>query len=158
MTYQRLFLIGFVIVTAIIIKVACGSSQETKDAPVNSEVGNRPSNLNLTNMEHVGRRADLSFVTVSGYVRTANGKGIPNALLAISGRTLAKPVHEFTDPSGKFVFTNISRGSWYVVTVKESSSTFKQPSQILEVVAPIDGLEFVAEPTNTRAAAKSREK
>jgi hypothetical protein len=82
--------------------------------------------------------------SVSGRVRTADGRGIQNAVVTIEGGGLASPVTVVTSSFGMYRFENIPAGQTYIVTVRAKRFGFERPSRVVSVTDDLAGVDFVA--------------
>ncbi len=84
-------------------------------------------------------------VTISGRVKTADGRGIRNVrvtLTAPNGETRVV----LTSTFGFYRFDSIPVGETSIVSVFAKNFTFSQPTVVLSVLEEIGGLDFVANP------------
>ncbi len=84
--------------------------------------------------------------SVSGRVTTADGRGIRNATVTVSGDSLETPRTVTTGSFGYFTFEGLATGQTYVVTVNSRRYTFGTPSQVISLVDNVADADFVAEP------------
>lgn len=85
-------------------------------------------------------------VSLSGRVTTADGRGIRNARVVISGNGLPEPRTVATGSFGYFSFQGLTAGQTYVVTVNSQRYTFSVPSRVITLVDNVDDADFVADP------------
>ncbi|MFM9903007.1 MAG: hypothetical protein ACKVQJ_00380 [Pyrinomonadaceae bacterium] len=85
-------------------------------------------------------------VSISGRVMTADGRGIRNARIVITGNSLARPRVAQVGPRGGYFFGNLESGQTYVVTVNSRLFTFSAPSQVVSLNDNVTGINFVADP------------
>ena len=85
-------------------------------------------------------------VSLSGQVLTADGRGIRNAQVIISGNSLPEPSIATTGSFGYFSFEGLTAGETYVVTVNSRRYTFSTPSQVISLVDNIANVNFTANP------------
>ena len=84
-----------------------------------------------------------AMVAVSGRVRTAQGSGIRNVIVTLTGTNGAlRTVQSGT--FGYFKFENVEVGDTYLISVVSKRYEFSQPTQIRSVQEEIADLEFVA--------------
>ncbi len=84
--------------------------------------------------------------SISGRVLTADGRGIRNARVTISGNALTEPRIATTGSFGYFSFDGLAAGETYVVTVNSQRYTFTAPSRVISLVDNVVDADFVAEP------------
>jgi hypothetical protein len=84
--------------------------------------------------------------SVSGRVTTADGRGIRNAKVTITGNSLVEPRIATTGSFGYFTFEGLRTGETYVVTVNSQRYTFSTPSRVFSLVDNIGDMDFVADP------------
>ena len=84
--------------------------------------------------------------SISGRVTTADGRGISNAKVVITGNALAQPRIATTGSFGYYTFDGLATGETYVVTVNSKRFTFSSPSQVFSLVDNIADANFTADP------------
>jgi hypothetical protein len=84
-------------------------------------------------------------VSISGRVMTAEGAGIRNARIVVSGNTLLEPRVVTTGSFGYFQVDGLTAGETYVVTVNSQRYTFQMPSRVYNLVDNITDADFVAD-------------
>ena len=95
-------------------------------------------------LEFVGTTA--AGASISGRVTTADGLGIRNATIVVTGNSLAQPLVTTTGSFGYFDFEGLATGEIYVVTVNSQRYTFSAPAQVISLVDNIVDADFVADP------------
>ena len=78
---------------------------------------------------------------------TANGLGIRNAHVVITGNSLTEPRVATTGSFGYFTLDGLETGQTYVVTVNSQRYTFSTPSRVISLVDNVGDFDFVAEPS-----------
>lgn len=86
------------------------------------------------------------FASISGRVLTANGSGIRNAKVVVTGGSLTSPIIATTGSFGYFMFEGLATGETYVVTVNSKRYTFSTPSRVITLTDNISDADFIAEP------------
>jgi len=89
---------------------------------------------------------DAAGVSLSGRVTTADGRGIRNARVIVSGNGLPEPRTATTGSFGYFSFEGLTAGQTYVVTVTSQRYTFSVPSRVITLVDNVADADFVADP------------
>ncbi len=84
--------------------------------------------------------------SISGRVMTANGQGIRNAKVVVTGNSLAQPRIAQTGSFGWFSFDGLQTGETYVVTVNSRRYTFSAPSRVISLVDNVIDADFIADP------------
>jgi hypothetical protein len=84
--------------------------------------------------------------SVSGRVLTAEGQGIRNAKVVVTGNSIAEPLVTTTGSFGYFTFDGLHTGETYVVTVNSQRYTFSAPSRVISLVDNVADADFVANP------------
>jgi len=84
--------------------------------------------------------------SVSGRVTTADGNGIRNAKVVITGNSLDHPMITTTGSFGYYTFEGLEAGQTYVVTVNSKRYTFSMPSRVISLVDNIVDADFIADP------------
>ncbi len=95
-------------------------------------------------LEFVGSTA--AQASISGRVTTAEGNGIRNAGVVITGNSLAEPRVFTTGSFGYFSFDGLPTGETYVVTVNSQRYTFTTPSRVISLVDNVADADFTADP------------
>lgn len=88
----------------------------------------------------------VTNVSLSGRVLTANGQGIRNSLVTVSGGNLPSPVIVQTGDFGYFYFQGLQAGQSYQVTVTTKRYAIAQPTRMVTPSADVSGFDFIAEP------------
>ena len=83
--------------------------------------------------------------SISGRVLTADGRGIRNAKVVITGNSLPQARVATTSSFGYFTFDGLPTGQTYVVTVNSKRYTFSVPSQVVSLVDNVVDIQFVAD-------------
>lgn len=81
---------------------------------------------------------------ISGRVVTAEGNGIVNAAIIISGGNLSQPIIVKTGTFGSFKIDGLTTGQTYIVTVQSKRFEFDSPSRVISLEANVSDLEFVS--------------
>lgn len=76
---------------------------------------------------------------------TANGQGIRNARVSVSGNTLPQRLYAMTGPFGFYRIDGLEAGETYVVTVGRENLVFQVPSRVITLTER-RGLDFIAQP------------
>jgi hypothetical protein len=82
---------------------------------------------------------------MAGRVTTAEGRGIRNAKVVVTGNSLDHPVIATTGSFGYFSFDALTAGQTYVVTVNSKRYTFSVPSRVITLIDNVVDIDFVAE-------------
>lgn len=85
-------------------------------------------------------------VSLGGRILTANGSGIRNALVTVSGGNLPSPLTVQTGSFGYYDFQGLQSGAEYTVTVTAGRNTFTQPTRMVTPTANVSDFDFTAEP------------
>lgn len=83
---------------------------------------------------------------VSGRVTTADGSGIRNAKVVITGNSLAQPLVATTGSFGYYMFDGLRAGETYVITVNSQRYTFSAPSRVISLIDNVVDADFTANP------------
>ncbi|MGH9949821.1 MAG: carboxypeptidase regulatory-like domain-containing protein, partial [Pyrinomonadaceae bacterium] len=86
-----------------------------------------------------------AMVSVSGRVRTSDGRGIRNVSMTVTNG-IGTPRTALTSTFGYFRFDNIEAGQSYIVTVRSKRYQFSNPTQVISVSDEIADLVFTALP------------
>ncbi|MFN0279427.1 MAG: Calx-beta domain-containing protein, partial [Pyrinomonadaceae bacterium] len=84
--------------------------------------------------------------SISGRVLTANGQGIRNARIVVTGNSLVEPLVVTTGSMGYYTLDGLQTGQTYVVTVNSQRYTFNTPSRVISLVDNVADADFVADP------------
>jgi CSLREA domain-containing protein len=101
-------------------------------------------NISGWGIEFIGATSATAFI--SGRVTTADGQGIRNARVVVTGNSLANPRVVSTGSFGYFTFEGLASDETYVVTVDSKRYTFSTPSRVITLVDNVVDADFVAEP------------
>jgi len=86
-------------------------------------------------------------VSISGQVKTPNGRGIKGARVVIKdAKTMEVVSSVMSSTFGHYKLEGIETGRMYVLSVSHKSFLFALPSHLLEVEAERTGMDFVGEP------------
>lgn len=83
--------------------------------------------------------------TVSGRVLSANGRGIYNATLRLSGGNLVGTKYAQTNPFGYYRFQDLDVGQTYVLSVGSKRYTFANPTRIISLNEELTDANFMAD-------------
>jgi hypothetical protein len=86
--------------------------------------------------------------SVSGRVITANGRGIRNSIIMLTGGSLTTPIIRRTGSFGYFKFDDVEIGQVYVISVVSKTYGFTQSSQVISVTEDLTGILFQADWVN----------
>ncbi len=86
----------------------------------------------------------VTDISVGGRVTAANGRGIPNALLNISGGDLASPITARTGAFGYFSVIGLSSGITYFVAIDAKRYTFTPNPRSFTAATNVSDLNFVS--------------
>ena len=95
-------------------------------------------------LEFLGSTA--ANASISGRVTTADGMGIRNARVVITGNSLVEPLIAQTGSFGYFTLDGLQTGETYVVTVNSTRFTFSTPSRVISLVDNVVDADFIADP------------
>ena len=84
--------------------------------------------------------------SISGRVATANGQGIRNAAVVITGNSLSEPLVTQTGSFGYYTFDGLQSGETYVLTVNSRRYSFSVPSRVISLVDNVADADFTADP------------
>jgi len=84
--------------------------------------------------------------SLSGRVTTADGRGIRNVELTLTGNSLRTPIVVRSRSFGYYMFEGLQAGETYVVTVNSRNHTFSPPSQVINLSGNLTDLNFQADP------------
>ena len=87
---------------------------------------------------------------------TADGRGITNAAVTITGNALASPRTVITGRRGTYMFDDLEPGETYIVTVRSRRFMFGNPSQVISLTDNLANLDFTADDGTARAVEPAR--
>ena len=85
-------------------------------------------------------------VSIAGRVTTADGRGISNAVLVLTGNSLPQPMRVMAGPFGYYQFDGLEAGEVYVVTVGSKRFRFIAPNRVVTLADSVTDIDFVASP------------
>ncbi|HLM02464.1 MAG TPA: carboxypeptidase regulatory-like domain-containing protein [Pyrinomonadaceae bacterium] len=88
----------------------------------------------------------VTNASLGGRILTANGAGIRNAVVAVSGGNLPAPVTMLTGSFGYYNFQGLQPGLTYTVSVTAKRYAFAQPTRTITLQADVADFDFVADP------------
>ena len=83
--------------------------------------------------------------SISGRITAADGIGIRNAVITVSGGTLAQPLRIRTGAFGYYSIQDLEVGQTYVLTVNSKRFTFTNPSRVITLNENLDEIDFISE-------------
>jgi hypothetical protein len=84
--------------------------------------------------------------SISGRVTMANGNGIRNAKIVVTGNSISEPVVVSTGSFGYYAVDGLRSGETYVVTVNSKRYTFSDPTRVISLVNNVVDADFAADP------------
>lgn len=85
-------------------------------------------------------------ISIGGTVMAANGVGIRNAVVTLSGGNLPAPVSFVTGTFGNYQFQGLDPGGVYTVFVSAKRNRFTPPSQTVSSFSSVSNVNFTANP------------
>ncbi|MBE7516768.1 MAG: carboxypeptidase regulatory-like domain-containing protein [Chloracidobacterium sp.] len=82
--------------------------------------------------------------SVSGRVVTANGNGIRNVLISITGGNTPQRLIARTGSFGYYRIDGLEAGNTYVITIQSKNYTFAEPSRVITVNDSLTDIDFTA--------------
>jgi hypothetical protein len=92
------------------------------------------------------RNVTASTASISGRVTTANGNGIRNANMILTGNSLPAPIIVQTGSFGTYSFDNLRVGETYILQVGAKRFRFTNPTHVITLQGEITDMDFVANP------------
>lgn len=123
--------------------------------PTGTEIMLRWADPDHTGADHGLAIDDLSVTafgstaataSIGGRIVTANGRGISNAIVTISGGELSEPRSIATGSMGYYSFDDLPTGGAYVISVGTKRYTFSNPTRIVTLMQDLADADFVADP------------
>ncbi len=115
-----------------------------------ARIYDNPSILNAADGTDIGsfeRTAPTAAdASLGGRITNADGRGIRNIRLVISGGRLTEPRTTLTGSFGYFNFEGLRVGETYIVSVSGKRYVFQNPTRVVSLVDEIADVDFVAEP------------
>ncbi len=93
-----------------------------------------------------GIGASIPTISISGRVTAANGSGIANATVMLTGGSLAAPRMIQTGPFGTYIFGNVDPGGEYTVTASAKRNRFGTMERTVSSWTSVANVDFVANP------------
>lgn len=93
---------------------------------------------------HAYAMIPVANLSLGGRVLTADGAGIRNAVVTISGGNLPAPVSVQTGAFGTYNFSGLQQSGNFTVTVSSKRFSLAQPSQTIILQGSISNFNFVA--------------
>jgi hypothetical protein len=84
-------------------------------------------------------------VTLGGRVVNAEGQGIRNVSVTVSGGDLASPITVRTGSLGTYRVSGLKSATQYTVTVAANRFTFAEPSRNVTMVSSLSAFNFTAQ-------------
>ena len=88
----------------------------------------------------------INNISIGGKIRAANGQGIRNAAVTISGGNLPGPITIYTGSFGVYNFTGLTTAQNYTITVQTKKYVISQPTRQAIVAESVSNFDFTAEP------------
>jgi hypothetical protein len=95
------------------------------------------------NLNWTGFSVTAADVSLSGRVVSAEGRGITNAVISVSGVSLASPIFVTAGRNGAYRFDGLQAGETYAVTVYARRFSFGQASRIITLNDDLTGVDFI---------------
>lgn len=89
-------------------------------------------------------------VSIAGRVTSAEGAGIRNARVVVTGNTLVEPRVVQTGSFGYYMVEGLRAGETYVVTINSRRFTFQVPSRAVTLNDSVSDVDFAADPQEGR--------
>ncbi len=83
--------------------------------------------------------------SISGRVSAADGTGIRNAIIVVSGGSLSQPIYVRTGTFGYYNIEDLEVGGTYVLTVNSKRFTFTNPSRVITLNENVGDADFIAD-------------
>ena len=84
-------------------------------------------------------------VSISGRVTTANGTGIGNAILVLTGGQLAQPLIARTNSFGYYLIEGAPAGEIYLMEVSSKRYTFSPSSLVINAQDNVSDADFISD-------------
>ena len=94
----------------------------------------------------IGFAPTAAQADVSGRVLTADGRGIRNVTVTLTGSSSGALRTALSTSFGNFSFENVPVGEVYILTVQAKQYQFNQNTQVVSVMEDIADLTFIANP------------
>jgi CSLREA domain-containing protein len=115
--------------------------REQAPPPLNSTV---VGNIAGWGIEFINATSESA--SISGRVMTADGQGIRNATVVVTGNLLPAPIVATTGSFGYFTVEGLRAGETYVLAVNSRRYTFSTPTRVITLVDNVADADFVADP------------
>ncbi len=84
--------------------------------------------------------------SISGSVKTADGRGISGAIIRVIGNGMSEPRIVRTSAFGRYRVNGLTAGETYVLSVTSKRFIFNNPSRVISLHDDFDDADFIAEP------------
>ena len=84
--------------------------------------------------------------SISGSVKTADGRGINGAIIRVIGNGLSEPRLVRTSAFGRYRINGLPAGETYVLSVMSKRFIFNNPSRVISLHDDLADADFIAEP------------
>jgi hypothetical protein len=131
----------------LVVKFESGTASSPPGSSVNP-AANTFTAVNISQFSKwgAGLIPTAAGAAIGGRVLDANGHGIANAQVVISGGDLAQPMMIQTGPFGYYNFTGLAVSRLYVVSVRSGRHTFAEPTRAIDLSSDVTNADFVADP------------
>ena len=86
-----------------------------------------------------------SGAAISGRVTTADGRGIVNADVVVTGNGMSRPKRAKTSAFGYYMVEGLEAGETYVVSVNSKRFIFQMPSRVITLNDSVGDIDFIAD-------------
>lgn len=135
-TYQL-----FIIASVAFLLPACQGQGSSPRTPLSRpETDQRTANPGIDVPRE--RKAASS---IRGKVTDMNGSSIAKAAVTISGGAYHMPITTLTDASGRYSFSNVPTGNWYLISAHIAGRKFHLPTQVVTLDSDVENIDFTVD-------------
>jgi CSLREA domain-containing protein len=91
--------------------------------------------------------------TIGGRVLNAQGQGIKNVSVVLTGGNLVEPIYAVTGTLGYYQFPDVPVGTAYVVSISSKRFTFSEPVRLINLNDSLYDADFIADAIAERGVA-----
>ena len=102
--------------------------------------------VTAANLTLGGLAPTAAGMTISGQVRTGDGRGVSYTRVELTGGEFTRPSYALSNAFGYFSFADVPAGQTYILSVSSKQHVFADPTRIINLDEDIVGVDFIAEP------------
>lgn len=83
---------------------------------------------------------------ISGRLRTAEGRGVINSMVILTGGNLTEPRYAYSSTFGHYSFDDVQIGQTYVIQVVPKRVSFPESTRVINLGGDLADIDFIASP------------